>query len=99
VERLVLLPDRPIDPRTASVVEGQAVLVVDDRIEALVPRVAVPSDATIVDLSGHTPLPGLIDCHSHLVGEVDSGRGYASLVTRSGAEEALLGVKHAGPNA
>ena len=40
-------------------------------------------------------LPGLIDCHSHLIGEVDSGHGYAGLVQRSGAQEALSGVRNA----
>ena len=94
--RLVLLPDRLVDPRTATMIEGQAMIVVDDRIEGLIPRDEVASDSVTIDLSGHTLLPGLIDCHTHLVGEVDSGQGYAKLVTRSGAEEGLIGVKHAG---
>ena len=38
----------------------------------------------VVDLSAPTVLPGLIDCHAHMVGEVESGHGYASLVMRTG---------------
>jgi imidazolonepropionase-like amidohydrolase len=91
-----LFPDRLVDPRTATVVDDRAIVVVDDRIEAVIPRSEAPSDAVTIDLSGRTLLPGLIDCHSHLVGEVDGGQGYASLVTLSGAEEVLIGVKHAG---
>ena len=72
----------------ATVVDDRAIVVFDDRIEAIVPRSEAPSDATVIDLAGHTLLPGLIDCHTHLVGEVEGGQGYASLVTRSAAEEA-----------
>src|SRR5207248_7215279 len=48
-----------------------------------------------VELPGHTLLPGLIDCHAHLVGEIDSGHGYADVLTRSAAQEALTGVRNA----
>ena len=28
-------------------------------------------------------LPGLIDCHAHMIGEMETGLGYASLVMRT----------------
>jgi imidazolonepropionase-like amidohydrolase len=40
-------------------------------------------------------LPGLIDCHAHLIGEVESGHGYARLIERTAAQEALSGVANA----
>ena len=49
----------------------------------------------MLDLPGHTLLPGLIDCHAHLVGEEDSGHGYTELLTRTGAQEAMTGVRNA----
>jgi imidazolonepropionase-like amidohydrolase len=72
--------------------EGTAVVIEGGLIHDLLP--ADQATAT-VDLSGKTIVPGLIDVHTHLVGRVDSGHGYASLVERSGVEEALVGVKHA----
>src|ERR671919_234022 len=38
---------------------------------------------------------GLYDVHTHLTGPVDTGQGFAGLVTRNGAQDALIGVKHA----
>ncbi len=92
---LVLTADRVFDAATGTCRDDTAVVVRDGRIEALVPRAQAPRDARHVDLPGHTLLPGLVDCHTHLVGEVDGGQGYAHLVTRSGAQEALIGVEHA----
>jgi imidazolonepropionase-like amidohydrolase len=37
----------------------------------------------------------LIDCHAHLIGEIEGGHGYAALVLRTGAQEALTGVRNA----
>ena len=40
------------------------------------PRRRALAGAT-VDLSARTVLPGPIDCHAHLIGELDDGQGYA----------------------
>jgi imidazolonepropionase-like amidohydrolase len=96
-ERCVLLPDRVIDSEAGEVLTDRAVVVEDDRIVEVPPAIDAPSsrDARTIDLAGHTLLAGLSDVHAHLVGQEDSGQGYASLVTRSGAQEALGGVKNA----
>ncbi len=94
-ERIVLSPDRIIDTEVGEARSGLAVVVDRERIEALVPSDRAPEDARRVDLAGHTLLPGLMDMHAHLIGEIDTGQGYASLVTRSGAQEALTGVRNA----
>ncbi len=53
----------------------------------------MPDDATTIDLSAYTVLPGLIDVHTHLVGDVQTA-GVPSTTT-SAAQEVLIGVRHA----
>ncbi len=53
----------------------------------------IPDGATIVDLSDLTVLPGLIDTHTHLVGDVQTA--FVASTTTSAAEEVLIGVRHA----
>ena len=59
---------RLIDGTGAPARENQIVLVRDGRIESVGPAgdVAIPADATVVDLSGQTVMPGIIDAHAHL---------------------------------
>ncbi len=94
-ERIALLPDRIIDTDAGSVVTDRAVLVEDDRIADVVATADVPDGPRRIDLAGHTLLPGLLDMHAHLAGEEEHGQGYAALVMRNGAQEAIAGVRNA----
>jgi imidazolonepropionase-like amidohydrolase len=57
-----------IDGTGAPAQRDAAVLVSDGRIEAVGKRqgMARPQNAEVIDVSGMTLLPGLIDCHDHL---------------------------------
>ena len=80
----------------SGIVRREAVIHVadDGRIAAVADAGAgIPDDATLVDLAGLTVLPGLIDTHSHLVGDVQTA--FVAGTTTSAAEDVLLGVRHA----
>src|SRR5215469_14305602 len=57
-----------IDGTGAGPMAGATVVVREQRIEAISTRASNdwPADAEIIDVSGMTILPGLIDCHDHL---------------------------------
>src|SRR6476469_1963960 len=48
------------------------ILIQDERITAVGAGLAIPAGAEIVDLSGRTVLPGLIDCHTHITSQSGS---------------------------
>ena len=72
-----------IDGTGAAPVSDAAVVIDGDRIVAAGPRAGMtwPPDASVVDVSGRTVIPGLIDAHDHM-----ASHGYA-LATRWGLDE------------
>src|SRR5260370_20147614 len=64
----VLKNGRLIDGTGAGPVEGATIVLHDNRIEAVTTRNQGdwPAEAEIIDCSGKTILPGLIDCHDHM---------------------------------
>ncbi|MFO0981927.1 MAG: amidohydrolase family protein [Planctomycetota bacterium] len=56
-----------IDGKSDAPMAPCVVLVRGNRIEAVGRDLAVPAGCELVDLSDHTVLPGLIDCHTHVL--------------------------------
>lgn len=55
-----------IDTDSGRMLDSQMLLVRDGVIAEIGPAIRVPAGARVVDLSGYTVLPGLIDAHTHL---------------------------------
>lgn len=90
----VIRAGRLVDTEKGEVRRDQLVFIRTDRIEAIHPASAkVPSGARLIDLSRHTVVPGLIDAHAHMIGDL-TGHPLVPL-ERSGAQEAFSGVRNA----
>jgi len=68
-QAILLTNGRVLDAAAGTLHDGLAVLIRDGRIAEVAAGVAAPSDARVVDLGGRTVMPGLIDCHVHVVAE------------------------------
>ncbi len=93
--RLVIRAGRLLDVRAGVALRDVALVVEDGRVAAVVPGAdaPAPAEARTLDLSGLTVVPGLIDCHAHLVGNVQEAGVPATTTTP--AQEAFSGVRNA----
>jgi len=57
---------RLVDPEAGTAAANQIILVERGRFTAIGANVAIPAGAQVIDLSGLTIVPGLVDAHNHL---------------------------------
>jgi imidazolonepropionase-like amidohydrolase len=95
---------RLLDVRTGKYLVNQGILTDAERIKEIGAweevQARAPKDAVRIDLSRGTVLPGLIDCHAHLLssmeGGIDGGQNITIAVAESSqALRALMGAHNA----
>ena len=90
-----------LDVRKGAYIENAAILIEGERIREVGPAAEVqahaPQGAKLIDLGRAYVLPGLIDCHTHIMARFDdTPDGYVlGLATKSQARRALEGAADA----
>jgi imidazolonepropionase-like amidohydrolase len=94
-QSLIIKADRLIDVEKSLSVENPLVLIEGGAIKQVAKQgdFDIPEGYKVLDLSGHTLLPGLIDMHVHLNSEA-TNHGYKSLAI-SKPRSTIYGVKNA----
>jgi len=91
----VVRAGRVLDVEQGRYLLDQAIRIDDGRIVSVTPWGAGSrGGAQVIDWSAYTVLPGLIDLHTHLVGDISSA-DVAAPLSSSAARDALIGAAHA----
>jgi imidazolonepropionase-like amidohydrolase len=89
--RVVINAGKLIDVRTGKILTNVFILVEKNRVISL--GSSAPADVPVIDLSNQTVLPGLIDCHAHVLGNLKDFSP-ASGLRMSSPQAALWGVRN-----
>jgi len=88
-----------VDPESATVTANQIILIEGQTIKSVGSNIRIPDNATVIDLSKQTVLPGLFDAHTHLCMTTrrrrDGGNYYYTTLIDSTAYRALQGAANA----
>lgn len=85
---------RLIDTEAGKVLTNQLIRIEGERVAAVGPWTAAPTDGPVLDWSAFTVLPGLMDMHTHLVDQEQTDNIAEPLLTTA-AEQAYIGAAHA----
>ena len=98
---IALRAARMLDVKAGKYIEHPTILIQGGRIQSVQSNATPPAGAEMIDLGDATLLPGLIDCHTHLLEDYDFSLGdddpnmLLTVAQMSTAKRALLGVKMA----
>jgi imidazolonepropionase-like amidohydrolase len=95
-QQLVLRASRLFDGRSETLQSPGLVVIEDGRITGVGPTAVLKPNGKVIDLGDSTLLPGFMDAHVHLTGEMglDSRQGIIEGQARTAAETALLATKY-----
>jgi len=80
-----------LNPDDGSLRKNAIIIVRGEKIEQ-VSAANIPDGATVIDLSNYTVLPGLIDCHTHILLQPEDERGAPPIITKSQSFRTVQGV-------
>ena len=90
-EVTVLKAARMLDVESGKIIANAVIVVEGERIKAVNPA-SVPRNAETIDLGDVTLLPGFMDMHTHLTGQLDKD-SFNRAVRENSTDAALKGVK------
>src|SRR5436309_12061926 len=96
-KRLAIRAGKLIDGKSDAPIANALIVVESGKILSVTPNGAPPAGAELIDLSGYTVLPGLIDTHTHILlqGDITSADYDAQLLKQSIPYRAILGARNA----
>jgi imidazolonepropionase-like amidohydrolase len=90
---IVLRADRMLDVESGEMLTDVTVVVEGEHVAAVNPR-STPDGAAVLDLGDVTLLPGFMDAHTHLVGQIGDGDTFTDEVTQGPADAAFKATKY-----
>jgi imidazolonepropionase-like amidohydrolase len=88
-----ILAGKLIDPENGTTSPGQTIIVRQGRITEIGFKFPLPTNAEIVDLSGFSVMPGLVDAHTHLAMTMRRGAANSLFLTYLDQPTALRAIQ------